>query len=83
MAIWTIIGFLRPDYDQDIQKFWKDGVSQSNVLLILGLFVFAIALVMLYHLYYLMKPYTVQLEHESWLDQMMLKLECMYCFQYI
>ena len=77
MFIWTIIGILSPNYDRDLTKFLKNAIAQSNVLLILMLFVLAIVLAMLSHLYYLLKPYTVQMEHENWLDKMILKLECM------
>ena len=75
--ILAIIGFLRPDYDRDVRMFLQDAIAQSNVLLVLMLFVFAAVFAMLVHLYYLMKPYSVQIEHEQWLDKMILKLECM------
>lgn len=78
MFVWTIIGFLRPDYDRDVQRFIREAIARSNVLLVLALFLLAIVIGLLGHLYHLMKPYNVQLEHEQWIDKMLLKLECMF-----
>merc|ERR1712176_116612 len=60
MFIWLIVMFFQPDYERDLSIFWTEALAKSNVLLILMGFVGTISVVMLYHLYYLMKPYTVQ-----------------------
>ena len=77
MILWAGIGFLDPDYGRDPLTYLEEAFGQSNILLVLLLFVIAITGVMLAHLYYLLAPYKVQIEHEKWLDQMILKLECM------
>merc|ERR1719356_931694 len=43
-------------------------VAKSNVVLILVLFLILVIVNLLYHLNALLRPYTVQQQHESWLD---------------
>jgi len=55
-------------YDGDVREYLSDMVAKSNVVMILVLFLILVIVTLLSHLNALLRPYTVQQQHESWLD---------------
>lgn len=77
MMLMVLIGVFQDPYNGDILYFLRSLVAESNVAMILVLFLSMVTISLLCHLGALLKPYQVQKAHEQWVDHisMMLQME--------
>merc|ERR1712130_291517 len=71
----AVVFLLQEPYSGDIRYFLSDLVVTSNVALILMLFLILVVITLLNHLHALLRPYAVQITHESWLEVMARKMK--------